>query len=304
MNKLSKSISEYIAMRRRLGYKLKDAAHVLHRLAIFMSKKNKSTIKTRLVLDFIAQENSCCKKWIAEKIGFIRHFAIYQHAVDPKTEIPPACLLRHNYVRRRPYIFSKNEVIRLLSAARDLVDKYQFGDTAYIFFGLIAVTGMRTCEALALNDESIDLSNGTIKILNAKFKKSRTLPLHASTIEILKKYVKSRNKRYPIRMDSAFFLNCRGGRPSRQLVQKTFRKICVEADLFTEGRSDYRIMDLRHSFAVTNLLRCYQEDLDVDQTVAFLSIYLGHENPENTYWYLTSTPELLNLINQRTDWRK
>jgi integrase len=195
----------------------------------------------------------------------------------------------------------------LLNAARASAGKYQFCETAYIFFGLIAVTGMRTSEALALDDESVDLSSGIIEIRNTKFKKSRKLPLHASTTIMLKRYVKNRDKHYPIRKTLAFFINCRGDRLGATSVQKSFRKMCITGDVFTKGSLDPRIIDLRHTFAVTNLLRCYQEDLDVDQTVAFLSTYLGHENPENTYWYLTSTPELLNLINQRTEkkyWRK
>jgi integrase len=308
MNKLYKAVTDYITMRRQLGYKLINEASVLKRFTAFMAQQNKSTVKTKLVLEFVAQGiYSNGSRWPTTILGIIRRFAVYLHAMDPKTEIPPTHLLPSNYSRRTPYIFSENEIIRLLDAARNSIEKYRFVDTFRTLFGLIAVTGMRTNEAISLDDDCVDLAEGIIEIRQTKFQKSRKIPLHASTGEVLKKYMKDRNEHYPVRKVSAFFLGIRGGRLDRTTVERTFRKMCVTAKVSTEGHLEPRIIDLRHAFAVRNLLRCYQEDLDVDQTIATLSIYLGHENPEYTYWYLTSTPELLSLINQRAEkiyWRK
>jgi integrase len=306
MHKLSTIVIDYITMRRQLGYKLRNEVSVLNSFVAFMAEKNKVTIKTKLALEFVARRSkSCTSRWPAAMFGMIRRFAIYLHAIDPKTEIPPAHLLPYNNSRRTPCILSENDIIRLLEAVSNSVGKHRFANTFYTLFGLIAVTGMRTCEALSLNDESVDLSEGIIEIRQTKFRKSRKIPLHISTKETLKKYVRNRNKRHPVRR--AFFVSSRGGRLDRTVVQRIFRKMCVTANLSTEGSLGPRIMDLRHTFAVRNLMRCYQEDLDVDQMIAILSTYLGHENPEHTYWYLTSTPELLSLINLRAEkkyWRQ
>jgi integrase/recombinase XerD len=308
MNKLYKAVADYITMRRQLGCKLINEARVLKRFIAFMTKKKKITVKTKLALEFVAQRtNLNNSRWPTAMIGIIRRFAVYLHAIDPKTEIPPTHLLPNNYSRRTPYIFSEDEIMRLLGAASNSAEKYGFVDTFHTLFGLIAVTGMRTSEAISLNDDCIDLSEGIIEIRQTKFQKSRKIPLHASTNDVLKKYMKDRNEHYPVPKVPAFFLGIRGGRLDRTIVERTFRKMCVTAKVFAEGHLEPRIIDLRHTFAARNLLRCYQENLDVDRTIATLSIYLGHENPEYTYWYLTSTPELLNLINQRAEkiyWRK
>jgi hypothetical protein len=68
-----------------------------------------------------------------------------------------------------------------------------------------------------------------------------------------------------------------------------------------------RIIDMRHTMAVRTLIRCYQENLNADAVIPALSTYLGHENPLNTYWYLTATPELFSSINnhlQQKSWGK
>ncbi|MBA3603556.1 MAG: tyrosine-type recombinase/integrase [Parachlamydiaceae bacterium] len=166
---------------------------------------------------------------------------------------------------------------------------------------------MRTNEAISLDDEFVDLEEGIIEIHQTKFGKSRKIPFHASTKEILKEYVRTRDLHYPSRNNSAFFVNSHGCRIDRTAVQRTFRKMCINGDVGTIKGLNPRIMDLRHTFAVRNLLKCFKEDLDVDQVIIALSTYLGHENPECTYGYLTSTPELLSLINLRVEkkyWRK
>jgi integrase/recombinase XerD len=307
VNKLSKAVSAYITMRHQLGYKLTNATCVLNRFVAFMAQKKKNTIKTKLVLEFITQDGSSnINQWTTKKIGIIRRFAIFQHAMDLRTEIPPPHLLQHNYSRRTPYIFTENEIDRLLKAVSESVGKHQLADTFYTFFGLIAVTGMRISEAILLNNESVDLSEGVLEIRYTKFQKTRKLPLHPTTTERLRRYVRNRDRHYCLQPVSPFFVNSCGGRLNRKTAQNIFRKMCLKANVGREKCLKPRILDFRHSFAVRNLLRCYLEGLDVDQTVAILSRYLGHENPEYTYWYLTATPELLSLINLRSEkkyWR-
>jgi integrase/recombinase XerD len=45
----------------------------------------------------------------------------------------------------------------------------------------------------------------------------------------------------------------------------------------------------------------YQEGADVDARLPLLSTWLGHTGPASTYWYLSTTPELLTLITERLE---
>lgn len=157
---------------------------------------------------------------------------------------------------------------------------------------------MRISEALALDCESVDLTHGIITIRESKYRKSRKIPIHTSTVKILVRYAKDRDRCYGKRKSPYFFVNNFGAGLEASSVSKVFRKVCAIAGLRKKGEpGGPRIIDMRHTFAVKSLIRCYREGLNADVIIPALSTYLGHENPVNTYWYLTATPELLSLIN-------
>jgi site-specific recombinase XerD len=56
---------------------------------------------------------------------------------------------------------------------------------------------------------------------------------------------------------------------------------------------------MRHSFALTRLLRWYREGADVQRLLPQLATYLGHVHITGTQRYLTMTPELLRQASLR-----
>jgi hypothetical protein len=61
--------------------------------------------------------------------------------------------------------------------------------------------------------------------------------------------------------------------------------------------------DMRHRFAVHTLLNWYRKGEDVEQRLPVLSTFLGHGHVQDTYWYLSSTPELLGAACKRLERR-
>lgn len=286
-------------MRCQLGFKLENVSNILNNFAAYMESKKASHILNKLALDFAMQNRNCSPVNWAIKLGVIRRFAIYLHTMDPRTEIPAPDLLPYSYHRRPPYIYSDDDIDKLLESCKSLSTNNSLrSQTYYTLFGLIAVTGMRTSEALALCNESIDFTNSIITISESKFRKSRKIPVHASTIKQLEKYAEDRDLCFIKKQSSYFFVNNRGRGLSSSVVHPVFTKICLAAGLKHKGKpAGPRIVDFRHTFVIRTLMRCYQEDLNTDVIIPTLSLYLGHENPLSTYWYLTAIPELLNLIN-------
>jgi len=90
-------------------------------------------------------------------------------------------------------------------------------------------------------------------------------------------------------------------------VQQTFRDIRLAAGLEQAGNGIRpRMHDLRHTFAVHKLVAWYRRGADVERQLPILSTFLGHSQVENTYWYLSSTPELLGEACERLEkrWRR
>ncbi|MFZ1275589.1 MAG: tyrosine-type recombinase/integrase [Candidatus Microthrix parvicella] len=236
-----------------------------------------------------------------QRLTVIRGFAIYLNALDPATEVPPADLLAYRRQRPTPYLFSDADIAALLAAAGDLGNAPRAA-TYRTLFGLIAATGMRCGEALALDRDDVDLDTGVLTIRLTKFNKSRRVPLHRSTLAAVRGHLDERDRLYPRPVQPSLFVSTTGTRLADRRVRAVFADLVDQSGLkprFGSGRPT--IHSLRHSFAVATLLDWYRDGADVASRMPLLSAYLGHVSPASTYWYLQATPELLSLAAQRLE---
>jgi integrase len=169
-------------------------------------------------------------------------------------------------------------------------------------FGLLAVSGMRLGEALAIDRHDVDLAQALITIRCAKGHKTRWVPIHRSTVRVLEQYTAWRDRLVPAPTTLSFFLCERGTRLSQWVVRSTFVQLSRQIGL--RGPTDRhgpRLHDLRHTFALRTLLNWYRSGVDVERRLPELATYLGHVHVRDTYWYLSASPELLRLAMQRLE---
>jgi len=221
--------------------------------------------------------------------------------------VPPAGLLPGRYVRRRPYIYSDAEIKDLVRAAGQLASAAGLrGRTYATLFGLVAVTGMRISEVVALDREDVDLDEGILRIRRTKFGKSRLVAVHDSTRQVLAEYARERDRIVRRPAAPAFFLSEGGDRVTACAARYNFAKVSREVGLraaTTNGRHGRgpRLHDLRHRFVVSTLLRWYRAGIDVEREMPKLATYLGHVHVNVTYWYVEAVPELLELASRRLE---
>jgi integrase/recombinase XerD len=305
MKDLRKGIHDYLTLRRDLGFKLVKHEAGLVEFASFLERKGSAHITRELALEWAtlpAHVQPC--QWTA-RLTIVRGFARYWSATDPATEVPPSGLLPYRPTRARPYFYSEQEIRQLLKAAkaRRSCDPLRPW-TYYCVFGLLAVTGLRLSEALNVRAKDLDWSEGILTIRGAKFGKSRLVPLHASTCQVLADYAKRRNHRFGVRAETHFFVNKNGNRLDKGEVHRTFYTLSRQIGLRALNASrGPRLHDFRHRFAVQTLLRWYRKGKDPKTCLPILSTYLGHAHVTDTYWYLTGTPELLGAAGKRLERR-
>jgi integrase len=168
--------------------------------------------------------------------------------------------------------------------------------------GLLAVTGMRVGEAITLDRSDFDSINGVLIVRKGKFGKSRELPLHPSTVDALRNYLRRSDRPRPAARTPALLVSTAGTRLLYPNVQCTFRQLVHRAGLKPRSASCRpRLHDHRHSFAIRTVLDGYRGDDDPGGRLPLLSTYLGHVDPGNTYWYLSAAPELLALAGKRLE---
>lgn len=298
MNSLHQILADYLATRRAMGYKLRHADRRLLEFVQSVLAQGSSSITTKLALQWATQPLGASPNWFASRLGLIRQFALYAQAFDPRTEVPPHHLICHVSRRPTPYIYSQQDIQRLLAAARGQRDRLS-ACTDMTLLGLLAVTGMRVGEAIRLDRRDLDPNRAVLLVRETKFGKSRELPLHRSTVQALGRYARTRDRLLPLQYSSRLFLS-RSGKPLiYSNVHRRFHRLIDRAGLATASPRRPRIHDLRHTYAAQTLIGWYRSGVQVQSRLPLLSTYLGHLNPTMTYWYLTAVPELLLLVSER-----
>lgn len=300
MTVLRDAVADYLTIRRALGFKLVEHQRLLGDFAGFLEQAGADTITTELALAWAVRCRGT-EGWRAARLSVIRGFAGYMRSIDPATEIPPTGILIARKHYAVPYLYSDQEIGRLLAGAAALRPPMRAA-SHYTLIGLLAVAGMRIGEALRLDRDDVDLDAGVLTIRLTKFNKSRQLPLHPSTTAALARYDHQRDEFCPKPKAPSFFVSTRGNRMDKSAVQKAFRDLCRRAGIERpRGSPQPRLHDLRHGFAVQTLLDWHRLGVDVQARMLWLSTYLGHVEPSDTYRYLTAAPELLALAAARLE---
>lgn len=299
MVKLAK---EYLAYRRKLGFELQHVGQLLLQFAGHADRGgHRGSLTTELAVRWAKLPRKAPRSYWARRLNIVRGFAKHRAIFDPDTEIPPQNIFGPGYRRITPYIYTVEEIGALLAAARDLPPRKGLRPHTYAtLFGLLACTGLRLGEALKLTRPNVDWKHGLLTIRQTKFRKTRLVPLHRTAMRALRDYARLRDRFHPAAQTDAFFVTVRGTRLCEATARGTFAVLREQLPWAGHtGRPRPRIHDLRHSFACRRLLQWYEQGTDIDQAIAALSTYLGHANVRDTYWYLTGTPELLQLAGAR-----
>jgi integrase len=229
----------------------------------------------------------------------VRRFASYLLAFDDNTQVPPVDLVHAPQARTTPYLYSPDEIAALITAARRLQPELR-GATIATAIGLMAATGLRTGEVLALDHGDIDLTAAMLTVRDSKWHKSRHVPIHHTVVAALDRYRDLRDRTVPTPGTDALLVSVTGAR--LRIGELTARFRGLRDDLGIQAppfRRPPRLYDLRHGFAVSTLVDWHAAGDDVQARLPILSTYLGHLNPASTYWYLQAAPELLGVVAQR-----
>ena len=298
----------YLNERRQLGFCLRNPGYAVISFARYIDALNsQEPLTVESMADWARQDKGNSGKpatW-ARRLKSLRSFCRYLQQFEPRTEVPDDSIFGRIGQRLAPHIYSEQEIIDLLAAARNLGSSPGLRGVTYeTLFGLIASTGLRVSEAVHLLDADVGLKCGMLTIRQTKFAKSRQVPMHPSTVEALRQYRSQRNSYIKVIDETPFFVGTRGrllghGLSLRQ-VSRVFIGLRDHLGWINRGAHDGpRIHDLRHTFVVRQVMLWHAQGVDVDQQMLALSTYVGHAMVTNTYWYLTGVPELMAVAAEK-----
>jgi integrase/recombinase XerD len=299
MNPLVEQVEDYLRLRNALGYQLGGYRERLLSFVAYLHAAGATTVTVELAVGWAWQPEGITPITASFRLSTIRGFARYLHAINPAHEVPPRGVLAVPRRRPTPYLFSPEDLARILEAAGLLRPPLRAA-TYQTLFGLLAACGMRVGEALTLTGDDVNLAEGLLTIRHAKFGRMRLVPTHPSVIAALRDYFAARGRSCPTPRTDRFFVSASGGVLHRWDAERAFRTITEKLGLRTDTVHP-RIHDLRHSMAVQTLIDWQREGADIPALLPVLSTYLGHIRPANTYWYLSATPELMQLAAARLE---
>ncbi|MBL8217967.1 MAG: tyrosine-type recombinase/integrase [Bryobacterales bacterium] len=292
---LENHLERYLELRRALGFEMRMEDRQLRDfLAFLQGHMLPEPMMAQAAIEWASSRGG--QNWQSKRLSMARCFLVHLRAHQPGVQVPASGIIPCA-VRPTPYIYSEAQIAALMKAASELGPADSLRPYTYAtLVGLLASCGLRPGEAVRLRDADVELEAAPprMTIRETKFRKSRLVPVDSSTADALRKYASTRKRLGYDGLAQTFFVSESGAPLAYSTVGATFLKMVRGLGLHGPVRSfGPNLRCLRHTFAVRRLLHWYRQGMDVNELLPHLSVYLGHAKPQNTYWYLTATPELL-----------
>jgi len=295
-------VEDYLAARRKMGFALEIAGDQLLAFAWYADRAgHRGPVTADLTVRWAQNSRKSTPLTWARRLEILRPFAKYRSQFDAKTEVVSRSFFGPAHRRLVPHIYQEQEIVALLKATDNLLPIDGLRPLTYrTLFGLVAATGLRISEALHLKVQDLDMGQGILTVRQTKFRKSRLVPVHFTTVAALQRYAQARQEKFGRQGAETFFVSDRGAPLADRTVHGTFEKLRSRLGWIARGgHAAPRIHDLRHSFICHSLLHSYQQGRPIDNIIDVLSTYVGHAKVSDTYWYVTATAELMAVAAQR-----
>lgn len=292
-----KAVESYLAVRRAAGFKLEVVEVLLRSFVRYAEKVGEQFVHAQTAIDWARRSKSPEQK--ARRLQMVIRLARYLRAEDSRHEIPPEQDFGQRRRRPTPFIFEPADIVRLIQQAQHLLSMDSLLRRSFsTLFALLASTGLRISEALALRFE--DITDDGLVIRETKFRKSRLVPLHDTAIAGVERYLMFRQR--CAASDDHLFVSPRGDALQYRYVRKIFRRLVQAIGLEPRpGQPRPQLHSFRHTFAVRALESCPDGRDRVAQHMLALSTYLGHASVVETYWYLEATPQLMKDVSHAAE---
>jgi site-specific recombinase XerD len=297
---LCQLIEQHIAFRKSLGEIQQSNACTLRMFGRFIgSAADIADVRPEQVNAFLAGKGQRTLTW-HHKLSVLRVFYRYAVSRNYVAAAPLPTVIPKRPPSFVPYIFSQDELQRLLRAA-DADTRSQAclePITTRTILLLLYGAGLRVREALTLNRGDVDLEASRLTVYQTKFGKARLLPVGPKLCGVLAQYAA---RSASTAQDAPFFTKRDGERIVRDRLESTYQYLRKQAGISRSDGARYqpRLHDLRHTFAVHCLTSWYRQGADVQKLLPHLSVYLGHVCIRHTQVYLRMTPELLREAGKR-----
>ena len=234
---------------------------------------------------------------VENEVIVIRQFLSFLSLSGEHAFIPPVPKVHEDYI---PYIFSDTELEEIFDSADNVIQKDSKTDPYLVIefpvvVRLLYSCGLRIGETLRIDMQDVDLENGILRLLNTKGNKHRIVPMSSAMTDILTLYCMAMGI-YGTNNGWLFPSSKSDDHISGKAVKRRFEMVLKEKGIRLDNRKKYErgpcLHCMRHVFAFKSFAQAERFGRHLDDTVPFLSIYLGHDSINETSKYLKFSNEL------------
>lgn len=304
-DQLAREAQEFLRFKRAMGIPYRRAEFVLNAFVRFVRQHSGDHGEVRLdgaITRWCARVAGRKAVTVANEFGVVRQLCLYRRRHDPSSYVPEHALAPIKASVFLPYIFSHDEVRRILAAAGSHGGRFIWAAMLRTLILVLYCTGLRLGEAVRLRTLDVDLERRTLMIQRSKGR-SRIVAIRADLVAALRGYAAERQRlvRGCRRLDpEAFFVRLDASPLTVPSASNAIRRLLRQLGIKPPGgRVGARPYEFRHALAVHRLTAWASDGVDIHAKLPLLSAYLGHQNIIGTEVYLKATPQLLELASSR-----
>ena len=284
---------KFIEFKRGKGEKVAHSTMIrLRKLNNSLNYYHVNYISDQMVEELLAPRDGLSEYERLYMTSSLRQFCTFLILLGVDAAVVPPKYMQTARGEFRPYIFSEDELHRLVSVADSLPPAKRSRTHQDIYPVLVRVligTGMRIGEVISLTRADVDPSNGVINVINGKNGVSRYIPVTDSLKKVLCDYSET------IEMadgNKPFFISSYTGEHLTYSAMKyMFHKMFKAAGIYTVDGKVPNIHSIRHTFCTRSLEKMLGSGMDVYTAIPILAAYVGHVNYIDTEKYIHFTEQ-------------
>ena len=301
---LGSVISRYLTLKEALGRCYANERAVLTHLDTYLAT-SRSDLTSEGFTSWCHTGEHLTSGVRRNRMRIVRNLCLYRQRTTPLCFIPDSSQFPPLHQPLQPYIFTEDEIVRLVRTADRLTPLPRTPLRREVFrlaIVLLYTTGLRRGELLRLTVGDYDPHEQVLLVRASKFHKSRLLPLGSDGAQELNAYLEARcGHRLPTSSETLLISSLYRGESaySGGGFWQGVRRLLRGLEIRTPAGLLPRIHDIRHTFAVHALLRWYRAGEDVQSKLPFLAAYMGHVDIVSTQYYLQFVEELAAAASER-----
>jgi len=297
-------IQQFIEKKRSIGFVYEHEEWELKHFDQFCCEKSISepSLSRTLVMEWGQLRENEYKTTSGSRFSVIRQFGLFLLSLDMEAYLPSNYSYRS---KSKTHVLSDEEIIAVFKVidqrqpAHNNPDFQRLSLEYRIILRLIYCCGLRISEARLLKKQDVNFESGTLRIMQSKGHKDRLVYFAPDVKQLLQQYHDKIISRYNCCSEWFFPGRCQDKPLTIRTIDTVFNDAWEKTPFAATCDKAPTVHSLRHTFVVKRMNLWMEQGVSLKEMLPYLSRYLGHTSPNETFYYYHQVDSAFRIIRQR-----